>query len=290
MNRRQFIRHAGAFGAAAALGLPSAARAADAAPKPMPMIRIGPLDVSRLILGSNQYGGWAHRPGEAGKEMLAWYTDERILAELDEAAALGINCVSIPPSDRWHRLWKTHKEKGGKMAFWIAQPAVSSDKMPGDIEAAVKNGARAVYIQGHCTEKEFEGGTFDVVKGWLELIAKLGAAAGLGAHRPDIHLEAQKRGYPCDFYFQCMYNVSHGDNFLKEDPAKAVEAIHRLEKPVIAYKILGASRLTPKEGFEFALKSIRPKDGVCVGVWGKEGAGQLKEDAEMMKAIGLLPA
>ena len=208
MNRRQFIQHAGAFGAAAALGLPSVARADEAAPKPMPMIRIGSLAVSRLILGSNQYGGWAHRPGDAGKEMLAWYTDERVLAELDEAAALGINCVSIPPSDRWHRLWKTHKEKGGKMAFWIAQPAAAPDQMPADIEAAVKNGA------------------------------------------------------------------------------KAVETIRQLEKPVIAYKILGAGRVGPKEGFDFALKNIRPKDGVCVGVWGKEGAGQLKEDAEMMKTMG----
>jgi hypothetical protein len=147
MNRRQFIQHAGAFGAAAALGLPSVARAAEGMSQPMPLIRIGSLAVSRLVLGSNQYGGWAHRPGDAGKEMLAWYTDERVLAELDEAAALGINCVSIPPSDRWHRLWKTHKEKGGKMAFWIAQPAAAPDQMPADIEAAVKNGAKAVYIQ-----------------------------------------------------------------------------------------------------------------------------------------------
>jgi hypothetical protein len=293
MNRREFMKQAGALGAAASLAAQLAgrvplgeARAAEPAAKPMPMIRLGSIEVSRLILGSNPYGGWAHRPGDVGKEMIAWYTDERIVAELDEAAAQGITAVSIPPSDRWLRLWKEYKAGGGKMAFWIAQPAFSPQEMPRQIELSVQGGAKAVYIQGHCVEQQFEANTFDVVKGWLELIVKLGAAAGIGAHRPDVHLEAQKRKFPADFYFQCLYNVAHGDSFVKGDPPKAVEIIRQLEKPVIAYKILAASRVPPKEGFEFALKNIRPTDGVCVGVWGKEGLGQVKEDADLMKSLG----
>ena len=97
------------------------------------------------------------------------------------------------------------------------------------------------------------------------------------------YLEAQKRGFPVDFYYQCMFNVAHGDTFEKGDPQKAAEVIRKLEKPVIAYKILGAGRVRPKEGFEFALKNIQAKDGVCVGIYTKANPRQIEENAGYVK-------
>jgi hypothetical protein len=290
MHRREFLKQSGFLGASIAGGaVPSVTRSAGAAEGParlpMPTIRLGSLEVSRLILGTNPFGGWAHQPGELGKEMKAYYTPERIKATLDEAAGHGITAVAGPPDDWWTSMYTEYLAKGGKLRTWIAQPHHPPEGIPEEIEHAVKCGAKAVFIQGHKVEGQFENGTFEVVRGWLELIRKLGVPAGMASHRTDCHLEAQKRKFPVDFYFQCMFNVAHGDSFEKGDPKKAVEVIRRLEKPVVAYKILGAGRVPPREGFEFAFRNIRPTDGVCVGIYTKDKPKQIEEDAELARRL-----
>jgi hypothetical protein len=286
MDRRDFLKRTGLAGAAiAASGLGNLAGAGEPEEKlrPMPKIRLGSLEVSRLLLGTNPFFGFAHKPGEIGNQMKAFYTDEKIMQTLDAAAAEGITAVVGPPYERWQLLWKRYLERGGKLRTWISQPDRPPEKIPAEIEESVKAGAKAVYIQGHKVEAMFEKGTFEVVKEWIDIIRKLKVPAGIGSHRIDCHLEAQKRGYPVDFYFQCMFNVAHGDTFEKGDPVKAAKVIGQLEKPVIAYKILGAGRLPAKEAFEFTLRNIRGKDGVCVGVFTKDHPKQVAENAAYVR-------
>ena len=284
-NRRDFLKAGGVLGAAFAAGTWQALGEEKEKLPPMPRIKLGSLEVSRLILGTNPFFGYAHRQGEIGGQMKEYYTDERIMADLDLAAAHGITATAGPPDERWQKLWKRYRENGGKLKHWISQPHRPPEKIPGEIEESVKAGASAVFIQGHKVEGQFENGTFDVVRQWVEMIRKLGVPAGIGSHRQDCHLEAQKRAFPVDFYFQCMFNVAHGDTFEKDDPPKAANVIQQLEKPVIAYKILGAGRVPPKEGFEFALRNIRAKDGVCVGVFTKENPLEIAENAGYVKRL-----
>ena len=251
--------------------------------KAMPMIKLGGFEVSRFILGANPFGGYSHQPGSGlDEQMRAFYTDERVMAVLDEAASCGITAVSVWPDKRWLDLWARYKAGGGKMRDWMSQPMAPPDKMKDDIALSVRHGAKAVYIQGHRVEEQFEGGTFEVVRGWIEYTKSLGVAAGLASHRPDVHLEAEKRKFAADFYFQCFYNVAHGDAvYSDEDRRKAVETIRQLGKPVVAYKILGAGRFPAAESFRFALRSLRPKDGFCVGVFPKDNPNQIREDVAL---------
>ncbi|MCX6997309.1 MAG: twin-arginine translocation signal domain-containing protein [Kiritimatiellaeota bacterium] len=288
MHRREFLKRAGMLGAAVASGgLAGAVHGGERAGA-LPTIRLGDLEVSRLLLGSNPFFGFAHKPGDIGRRMTEYYTDEKIMADLDRAAAQGITAVVGPPFERWQKLFKTYLDRDGKLRIWISQPDRSPEKIPAEIEESVKAGAKAVYIQGHRVEQMYEKNTFEVVRGWVELIRKLGVPAGIGAHRTDCHLEAQKRNFPVDFYFQCMFNVAHGDSFEQGDPQKAAEVIRQLKKPVVAYKILGAGRVPPRQGFEFAFRNIRPKDGVCVGVFTKDNPDQIKENADLAKECSAL--
>jgi hypothetical protein len=293
MDRRDFLKRTGLAGAAIAaggLGNLAGAGEPEEKPRPMPKIRLGSLEVSRLLLGTNPFFGFAHRPGPIGGQMKEWYTDERIVAALDEAAANGIDVVVGPPYARWQALWKRYREGGGKLLHWISQPDRPPEKIPEEIEESVKAGASAVYIQGHKVEAMFEADTFEVVRGWVDAIRKLGVPAGIGSHRTDCHLEAQRRGFPVDFYFQCLFNVAHGDSFEKGDPEKAAAVIQKLEKPVVAYKILGAGRVPGPEGFEFAFRNIRAKDGVCVGVYTGENPRQIVENAALARKFSPLSA
>jgi hypothetical protein len=288
LSRRSFLKDTALLAGAVVAMRSVDGLAAAETPAAMPMIRLGKVEVSRLILGTNPFFGYAHQDGPLGDEMKQYFTDERIMHVLDEAAALGVTAVSAPPFPEWIRLFKKYRESGGKLATWIAQPHGSPKKMKEEIDSCAKGGAKAVYIQGHRVEEQFEKNTFEVVRGWLEHIKSHGMAAGMASHRPDIHPTAEKLGFPTDFYFQCFFRVDrHPENYAIECRDHAVETIRSITtKPVIAYKILGAARLQPEEAFTYAFKHITAKDGVCVGIFNKHKPGMLAEDAALVRRAG----
>jgi hypothetical protein len=279
LTRRGFLQETAILGTAvAAMGLTRDAWGAEPIGE-MPKIRLGGLEVSRLILGSNPFFGYAHQQGDLGKQMVEYYTDERIMQVLDSAAEVGITTVTAPPDVRWANLYKQYLEKGGKLHTWIAQCHGNPAKMLQEIDRAVDGGAKAVFIQGHRTEDHFAAGKIDVVRSWVEHIKSHKVPAGLAAHRPDVHPTAEKEGFPTDFYFQCFFRP---DTYLPEERELAIATIRQITKPMIGYKLLAAGRLKPEEAFAYALKHLAPKDGMCVGVFPKVKADMLAEDAKLV--------
>jgi hypothetical protein len=194
MKRRDFLK-SGVAGAACAVtgGIPGLRPATfpgtrqAGAPTSLPTIRLGTLEVSRFILGSNPFWGYSHKSAELDEEMRRFHTDERI------------------------------------------------------------RGA--------------------------------GLPAGCAAHWPEIHPELERRKFPTDFYYQCFYNASKTSDYSAAEREKAVATVLRLDKPVIAYKILAAGRLSASEGFEYAFNHIRRKDGVCVGIYAQRAIDQIRQNA-----------
>jgi len=284
ISRRDFMKNTAMAGAAAAMGVNVAARGAAAEQaKKLPAIRLGKLEVSRLILGSNPFYGFAHQPGNLAQEMKEYYTDERICQVLDAAANEGITAVASPPYPRWIRLFGRYLKNGGKLRIWIAQPDGPPQAMKAQITASVKGGARAVFVQGARAEEQFVRGNLDRLRQWVEHIRSLGVAAGLAAHRPDVHLAAEKAKFRTDFYFQCFFNPQYG--YRKSDRDKAVAVLARINKPVVGYKILGAGRLKAEEAFGFAFRHLGSKDGVCVGMFPKHQPNQIAENADLTRKL-----
>ncbi len=130
-SRRDFLKEMVALSAAVSAVRTAQGEAASALPAgQLPKIKLGTLEVSRLILGSNPFWGWSHgNPQGTDQQMRDYYTDARITAVLDEAADQGITAVWTPCYERWIRLWNEYQKQGGRMKFWIAQPHVDPDKM-----------------------------------------------------------------------------------------------------------------------------------------------------------------
>ena len=85
-----------------------------------------------------------------------------------------------------------------------------------------------------------------MVRGWLELIKSFGLPAGMGTHGAKTNLVAEEKGLPTDFYHQTLYRP---DNYVREGLEESLATIEKLEKPVVAYKVLGAGRIAPKTRF-----------------------------------------
>jgi len=74
---------------------------AEAAREPMPYGQIGDVKISRLILGSNLIGGYAHSRDllYVSKLFHAYNTDQKILDTFELAEQLGVNSIlTSPPS------------------------------------------------------------------------------------------------------------------------------------------------------------------------------------------------
>jgi hypothetical protein len=282
-TRRTFLERT-AVAAAAAAATPAARLGGAPAPAVagMPMIKLGTLEVSRVFLGSNPFFGFSHgNPQASADAMRAWYTTERIMAVLDEAAELGINAVWTPCyQDRWIRVWNRYREEGGKLRNWIAQP----DRMPmeKEIAVAVKNGATAVCIQGCRIDDQVKQGRWDVVRGWLELIKSHNLPAGMATHRATTHLEAEERGLPADFYHQTMYRPDH---YVRTGLEESLAAIDKIEKPVVGYKVLGAGRINPSATLPQVFKRLKRKDGICVGVFPKKNRAEIKQNVALTRKL-----
>jgi hypothetical protein len=274
-TRRQFLTKTVAVAAAAATtGLVDKAPAARGSAGRMPMIRLGKLQVSRVFLGSNPFFGFAHGNPQAGaKEMREWFTDERIMAVLDEAADLGINAVWTPCYDRWLRVWNKYRENGGKLKIWVAQP--DRQPMEEEILTAVRNGSQAICIQGCNIDGQVNKGRWEVVRGWLELIKSHGLPAGMATHGSNTHLDAEEKGLPTDFYHQTMYRP---DNYVKAGLEQSLATIEKLDKTVVGYKVLGAGRLRPQDTLPYVFSRLKRKDGICVGVFPKKNRNEIREN------------
>lgn len=282
-TRRQFLHQTAVLGTAvAAMRMVDGVDAAEPSPGRLPQIKLGTLQVSRLILGSNPFFGFAHKPGDAEQRMKAYYTPRRIMAVMDEAAEHGITAVWTPPYPHWIRLWNEYRDRGGKLRIWIGQPDPEPSLMKQHITAAAENGARAICIQGERIDAEFRAGRWDVLRQWLDHAHSYGLPAGMASHRPDVHLAAEAKGLPTDFYHQCFFRP---ETYTDEVRAKAIAAIKRIDKPVVGYKVLAAGRRQPQEAFSYAFRHLARKDGICVGVFPKDQPGQISENATLTREL-----
>lgn len=282
MKRRDFFKTGTALGIGGIVGAAKSLSAAiprttDA--ESMPTVRLGKLEVSRFILGSNPFWGYSHKSSELDEEMRRHHTDDRIIQILDEAAECGLTAVASPPDERWRKIWTGYKSSGGRLKLWISQCHGRPEQMLKEIDRSIEAGAAAIFIQGMRVEEQFGKGNIDVLRSWIEHIKKAGLPAGAAAHWPEIHPELERRSFPTDFYFQCMYNVSKTNDYSPTEREKATATIEQLKKPVIAYKILAAGRLAAAEGFEYAFDHIARKDGVCVGIYAQRAIDQIRQNA-----------
>jgi hypothetical protein len=281
ISRREFCKDAALLGAAVAAWRDPSASAADATPSEMPKIKLGGLEVSRLILGSNPFFAFTHgNPQASPKVMKEFYSNERIMAVMDAAAAHGITAVWAPCYDHWIQLWNEYQEKGGKLKIWIAQP----DRLPMEPElmAAIRNGAKAVCIQGERIDSQVGRERWDVVRSWLELIKSHKLPAGMASHTVKTHLAAEEHGMPTDFYHQTLYRP---DKYVRQGLDESLATIEKLAKPVVAYKVLGAGRILPKDTLPEIFKRLRPKDGICLGMFPKE-RDEVAENAALTCKLG----
>mgnify|MGYP001123020962 CR=1 FL=1 len=250
----------------------------------VPTGRIGDLTISRLIIGGNQFSGWSHsRDLKYLRELFkAYATEERIMDTLQLAEDNGINAIITASSDYLNRYWK---ERGGRIQ-WIAQVHPKSDDVTSDIQRAIDRGAVGAYVQGGVGDSFVSHGRVDLLGKAVEFIKSRGLVAGIGGHSLKVPKAVERAGIQPDFYMKTLhhgnywsatpkeqrveFNVDSGgshdhDNIWSITPEQTIEFMRTVRRPWIAFKVLAAGAIHPRDGFKYAFEN--GADFVCVGMF-----------------------
>jgi len=274
------------------------------------MGRIKGYDVSRLICGGNLISGYAHSRDLIYVSQLvqSYFSDEKVLETFKLCEAVGINTMIVRVDNNTLRVLEKYRRRGGKMQ-WIAQCKVTDEDIKSDFDAAIANGAIGLYLHGSVCDNYVNKGNVDHLLRSLEYMKKHeNVICGLAGHDLKVVIECEKRGLDPDFYMKTLnsgnywtagprliidaewkpdftsvvepeYGTSTKDNIWSVTPEQTVEFMLDVKKPWIAYKILGAGAIDPKQGFQYAFNS--GADFACVGMFDF----QIVEDANILTDV-----
>lgn len=266
-------------------------------------------ELTRLMYGDNPFNGHSYvEQIHPGTEMVDYYTADRCVEALFEAEKGGINAYMALGEPFVLRVIRQYRQEGGKMnVLFQTYPAMDLDA---NLNMMMKLEPLGIYHQGGTADYFTESGQTEYLKERLKKIKACGVPTGLGTHVPETLLQAEAEDWGCDFYMACLYNARKEQRgqqsgfitgkkkelvFYPDDRFEMFEAIRKVPKPVIAFKILaGGQRLMnlPEEkveqeietAFTEAFQNIKPGDFTLVGTFQKN-KNEIAQDCAIVKRV-----
>lgn len=238
-----------------------------------PKGKIGNVNLSRLIIGGNLIGGWAHSRDliYVSKLVKAYHSDDKVMMTLQLAEKCGIDTLLCNPqlARIINKYWR---ETGGKIQF--LSDCGHKDGFLEGIKISQEAGAIAMYCQGEMSDKLVKQNKFSEISDGLALIRSYGKPAGIGAHRLETVKACVEKGIKPDFWVKTLHHHNYWsaqpesewhDNMYCFEPEGTIDFMNTLEEPWIAFKVLAAGAIEPEDGFKYAFDN--GADFICVGMY-----------------------
>ena len=313
LNRRTLLKESLAATAAGALAWhstadnvsaedgaarPAAANATTAPANTLPMGQIGKLKVSRMLLGGNLLTHFTHsRDLQYVYKLAAHYnTDDKIMDTLALAEQHGINTLSIHNPPHAMDVLKRYRKQGGAIQWIICPTATVEDHMEAytaQVKELVDAGCEAIYLWGVQADSLTSQRRVDLIAKAVEVAKELGVPSGVGCHDLRVVAECEKNKVPADFYIKTFHHheypsapkpeqlkrvCSEVPGYWCKDPQETMDLMKTVEKPWIAFKIMAAGAIPPKNAFPYAFNN--GADHILVGMFDFE----IADDVEIAKA------
>lgn len=237
----------------------------------VPHASIGNVEMSRMILGGNVIGGWAHARDllYVSKLVKTYFTNEKVFETFALAEQFGINTFLTNPllcpviNEYW-------KRGTGKIKF-ISD--CGGQTLTEGIRISIDNGASACYVHGQIADDLVAAGKVEEIARGLELIRKNNLPAGIGGHKLETVKACVKEGIVPDFWMKTIHRTDYWsaskenqhDNIWCTDPDETRAFMKDLKQPWIGYKILAAGAIKPETGIRHAFES--GADFICLGMF-----------------------
>lgn len=229
----------------------------------LPIGKIGKYEVSRLICGGNPFRSFAHS-GEfkyVSRLFAQYFTDDKVVETLSLCADNDINTFLGRTDDHVARFLDKYEQSRGERIQWIAQTAPEREPIEVNIKFAAEREAIGCFTHGRTSDELAAAGNLAKIGECMSMIRENGMIAGVGSHKPEVIRAVHEAGIDVDFFFLTINNVG----YQCENPGLAGEIMRSIDKPFIGFKVLGAGRTVPQEGFRFAVES--GADFIAVGMF-----------------------
>lgn len=298
-SRRSFVTSSLLAAAAIPLGVRAQTPANAVAPAtpapatPLPQGRIGDQEFSRLMLGGNLIGGYAHARDlpYVSTLMRRYNTEAKIRETLELAEAHGINAINTWVMQDNSALF-AHWQNGGRMK-WFAQVRLDGGGGFSQVRMAADQGATAIHLTGDSAEGLLTQGKFEKVAESLQVIRACKRLAGVAAHDLRVIVQCEQLKLDADFHLKTFHSHDYytaprpdetgplgaQDNSWCDDPEAVVKVMANVKRPWIAFKILAAGALAPRQAFPLAFNS--GADFILVGMFD----WQVSENAALARRI-----
>jgi hypothetical protein len=278
----------------------------------LPMGKIGNVRISRLICGGNLIIGSAHDRDliYVRSLMRHYFTDRKIIETWQLCEEVGINTMIGPVNspyaegeDPTLRVYKRYREEWGGKIQWIAQTYPKTYDLTGSIQTAIDNGAVGAFIHGGIGDNWVRNNRVDLLVKAIEFAKTNGLIAGCACHDIQVPMTLEKASVDLDFYMKTLHHDNYWsatpkdkrsdgggafhDNMWCLKPEETIEFMKTVTKPWIAFKVLAAGAIHPREGFKFAFEN--GADFINVGMFDfqvRENtmiAGKILTDLDNMK-------
>jgi hypothetical protein len=316
-DRREFMKQSLLVPAAAAAALtlgvgtaraqnaPAAAPAAGPSPSATPSAslptgNIAGMSVSRMLLGGNLLTHFTHsRDLKYVYNLCANYnTDEKVMETMALAEDNGINTLSIHTVPRALAAMREHRRRGGKMQ-WIICPTAEIkpglDEYRKQVRELVDDGTDSIYLWGVRTDPMAADGKMDLLAECVACAKEMGVPSGVGAHDLEAIKKCEASKVPADFYIKTFHHHNYPSGpkrpeqltqpynedpgYWCKNPQETIDVMSKVEKPWIAFKIMAAGAIPPKDAFQYVFDN--GADHALVGMFDFE----IVEDAALMANV-----
>ncbi|MFI5378997.1 MAG: hypothetical protein ACHRHE_06860 [Tepidisphaerales bacterium] len=261
--------------------LTSSTMAAEAAPAVKPialckqwMGKIGKVEISRLICGGNLISGYGHSRDLIYVSSLLqhYFTDEKIIETWKLCEQLGVNTMVAYPGDPHAiKVYKRYREEGGKIQY-LAQINPVEKELDIAVKQAVYAGASGAFLVGNSGDLWAREGKVAVIGELIKIIKDNGLIAGCAGHELRTPMAIEEAGFAPDFYVKTLHNNNYwshrrpdqnkdvidnygADNYWCKEPEEVIAFMAKLKRPWIAYKVLAAGAVHPRDGFKYAYEN-----------------------------------
>jgi len=228
----------------------------------IPTGTIGCMTISRMILGGNILTSATHARDLHYVSRLAGHynTPQKVHETMRLAEEYGINTICIHAGPGVVASLKEYKKRGGTIQSIVCPTAPIQGDLEDYTEACrlcVDAGIEALYLWGAYSDQLFESQP-EMFRRVVNTMRSFGVPVGVGAHNLKVVEFCEQEKVKADFYIKTFHHHNYPsaklnyDSSWCDDPEKHIEVFSRIEKPWIAFKVMAAGAIPPRDALEYA--------------------------------------
>jgi uncharacterized membrane protein YphA (DoxX/SURF4 family) len=254
----------------------------------VPSGKIKDVEISRIIAGGNLISGFAHARDliYVSSWLKTYFTDEKVIETLWLCEACGINTAILRTDENTIRILDKYWKRGGKIQ-WLAQTYPKGQDIT-NVKTAIDNGATGAFVMGNTADQIIIEKRIDDLAKPIAFIQSQGLIAGTAGHSLTVPVSCAENGIKVDFFMKTFHHINYwsatpvdpSDPYLPGEGIRHEQAHDNIwcmndratadffknnSTPWIAYKVLAAGAIKPKEGIQYAFKN--GADFTCVGMF-----------------------